>query len=160
MVCSNHLKLSLAGVDEPLRACRQFAGLRLFPVAQLNEIQERRLDLLDGITDAAPEPTAAQRPEEALYSVHSRARSRREVEDPAEDAQGSEQGCSSLPLTTARICIPSNFANSIRCNYRTKMGAGDANQSRPRRSEASRWSWLLHLGSNMIDTSGKSFIII
>ena len=99
-------------------------------------------------------------PKKPLYSIHSRARSRREVEDPAEDAQGSEQDCRSLPLTTARSCIQSNFANSIRRNYWTKMGAGDANQSRPRRPEASRWSWLLHLGSNMIDTSGKSFIII
>ena len=132
----------------------------LFPVAQVNEVQNRRLDLLDGITDAAPEPTSAQRPEEALYSVHSRARSRREVEDPTEDAQGSEQDCSSLPLTTARICIQSNFANSIQRNYWTKMDVGDANQSRFRRPGASRWAWLLHLGSNMIDTSGKSFIII
>lgn len=133
MVCSNHLKPFLAGVDEPLRACCPFADLRLFPVAQVNEVQDRRLDLLDGITDAAPEPTAAQRPEEALYSIHSRARSRREVEDPAEDAQGSEQDCRSLPLTTARSCIQSNFANSIRRNYWTKMDVGDANQSCPQR---------------------------
>lgn len=120
--CSSHLKPYLAGGDEPLLACRPSAGLRLFPIVQLNEVQKRRLELLDGITDAAPEPTAGQRSEEALYSVNSGARSRREVEDPTEDAQGSEQGCSSLPLTTARICIQSNFANSILCNYRTKMG--------------------------------------
>ena len=81
----------------------------LFPIVQLNEVQDRRLDLLDGITDAAPEPTAGQHPEKTLYSVSSRARSRREVEDPAEDAQGSEQDCSSLPLTTARICMQRNL---------------------------------------------------
>ena len=130
MVFSNHLKPSLAGGDEPLRAYRPFADLHLFPVAQLNEVQRRRLHLLDGITDAAPEPTAGQRPEGALYSANSRARRRREVEDPAEDAQGSEQGCRYLPLTTARICMQSNFTNSIRRNYRTKMGVGGANQSR------------------------------
>ena len=122
MDCSSNLKPYLAGGDEPLLACRPFAGLRLFPIVQLNEVQKRRLDLLDGITDAAPEPTAGQRSEEALYSVNSGARSRREVEDPTEDAQGSEQSCGSLPLTTARICIQSNFTNSILCNYRTKMG--------------------------------------
>ena len=40
-----------------------------FPVVQLDEIQDRLLELLDGVVDAAPEPAAGQLTEESLDGV-------------------------------------------------------------------------------------------
>ena len=83
MACSNHLKPSLADGDQPLRAGGPFERLRLLLVVQLNEVLDRRLELLEGIVDAAPETAAGQLREEALDRVRPEAGGRREVEGPA-----------------------------------------------------------------------------
>ena len=70
VACLSHLKPSLAGDDQPPRAGRPFERLR-------------RLEILEGIMDAAPETAAGQLPEEALDRVRPEAGGRREVEGPA-----------------------------------------------------------------------------
>ena len=79
----NLLIPSLAGGDELFRAGRPSERLRLVLVVQIDEVQNRALEILDGIVDAAPEPAPGQLPEEALDGVHPRAGGRREVEGPA-----------------------------------------------------------------------------
>ena len=58
MACLSYLKLSLTGGDEPIRAGRPFERLRLFRVAQFNELQTRLVNPPDGIADASPEPAS------------------------------------------------------------------------------------------------------
>ena len=83
VACPNHLEPSLSGGDQPVRAGRPFERLRLLPVVKLDEAVDRRLEILEGIMDAAPETAAGQLPEEALDRVHPGAGGRREVEGPA-----------------------------------------------------------------------------
>ena len=83
MACPNHLEPSLAGTDQPLGADRPFERLRLLLVVVRDEVQDRRLEILEGIVDAAPEPAAGQLPEEDLDRVRPEAGGRLEVEGPA-----------------------------------------------------------------------------
>ena len=83
VACPNHLKPSLAGGDQPVRADRPFERLRLLLVVQRDELLNRRLEILEGIVDAAPETAAGQLPEEALDRVRPEAGGRRKVEEPA-----------------------------------------------------------------------------
>lgn len=53
---SSNLIPYLASGDEPFRACCPFERPCLCSVVQLNEVQGRRLELLNGIVDSAPEP--------------------------------------------------------------------------------------------------------
>ena len=66
--------------DEPLQAGRPFERLRLLLVVKLDEVQNRRLEIVEGIVDAVPRTAADQLPEEALDRVRPRAGRRREVE--------------------------------------------------------------------------------
>ena len=83
VACPNHLEPSLSGGDQPVRAGRPFERLRLLPVVKLDELLDRRLEILEGIVDAAPETAVGQLPEEALDRVHPGAGGRREAEGPA-----------------------------------------------------------------------------
>ena len=58
VVSFGHWIPSLAGGGQPLRSGRPFERLRLLLVVQLDEVLERRLRILDGIVDAAPERSA------------------------------------------------------------------------------------------------------
>ena len=62
---------------------RPFERLRLLLVVQRDEFLNRRLEILEGIMDAALETAAGQLPEEALDRVRLGAEGRREVEGPA-----------------------------------------------------------------------------
>ena len=69
VVCSNHLILSLARGDEPFRADRPFERFCLLLVVQRDEVLDRPLEILDGLVDAPPEPTAGQLPDETLLTL-------------------------------------------------------------------------------------------
>ena len=97
MACPNHLEPSLSGGDQPVRAGRPFERLRLLPVVKRDEALDRRLEILEGIVDAAPETAVGQLPEEALDRVHPGAGGRREVEGPA--------GMVLQPLRDGRVLV-------------------------------------------------------
>ena len=97
VVYFSHLIPSLTGGDQPLRAGRPFERLRLLPVVKLDELLDRRHEILEGIVDAAPETAAGQLPEEALDRVHPGAGGRREVEGPA--------GMVLQPLRDGRVLV-------------------------------------------------------
>ena len=83
MDCPKHLDPSLASGNEPIRVGRPFEQLCLLLVVKLDEFQDRRLEILEGIVATAPEPVAGQLPEEALDGIHPEAGGRRELEGPA-----------------------------------------------------------------------------
>ena len=73
---------SLSGGDEPFRA-RSSEWLCGLLVVQLDEVQNRCLQILDGIVDAGLEPASGKLSEEALDGVHPRAGGRCEVKGPS-----------------------------------------------------------------------------
>ena len=102
VACSSYLKPSLASGDEPLRAGRPFERRRHLHVVKLNEVQDRRLEILEGIVDAATKTVAGQLPEEALDRVHPEAGGRRVVEGPVAMVlqlvrDGCESACKHVP---------------------------------------------------------------
>ena len=65
MASLNPLISYLAGGDQTLRVGHPFERLRLPLVVKRDEVLGRGLEILNGIVDAVPEPSAGQLPEEA-----------------------------------------------------------------------------------------------
>ena len=97
VACPNHLEPSLSGGDQPVRAGRPFERLRLLPVMQRNELLDRRLEILEGIEDAAPDVTTGLKlPKSA------------EAEFPSQGAANSFRGA--CPPERKQSKIPSDFS--------------------------------------------------
>ena len=108
--------------------CR--AAIRILLVVQRDELFDRRLEILEGIMDAAPEPAVGQLPEEALDRVRPGAGGRREMEGPAgmvlQPLRGtsacgrSSQDGADLPPGGRRLSICSRNAMNSWCRWRSE----------------------------------------
>ena len=124
MARNNHLEPSLAGGDDAFPARRPAEGFRLFPVVQFDEIQDRLLELLDGVVDAAPEPPSSRQFSSTDISI---TQSQFGSKEPATDSDSMR---TSFPNTSVRT-PPS-------CRRRQKNEGGQIRRPEPTAEPAVR----------------------